>query len=157
MMMKKMEYWIEHLEMDAHVEGGWYKQTYQSDVMVGDRTTASSIYFLLSEKNFSAFHRLTADEIWYYHYGHTLTIVAIDLEGRLHEWKLGSNIDKGEQLQVLVPKGWIFGSYVFHGYGLVSCMVTPGFTFDDFELFRRKELIAEYPEHEKIIREMTRS
>jgi hypothetical protein len=33
---------------------------------------------------------------------------------------------------------------------LVSCSVSPGFEFNDFELFKKEELISLYPEQEKI-------
>lgn len=39
-------------------------------------------------------------------------------------------------------------------YGLVGCMVAPGFDFADFELFTQRQLIELYPQHEGIIRKM---
>lgn len=154
--MDTKEYWIEQLQLIPHVEGGWYNQTYASSISLDVRASATSIYFLLSEDNFSAFHRLTADEMWYYHFGASITILAIDLEGQLHTFKLGNNLAAGETPQVLVPKGWIFGSYVDTDFSVVSCMVTPGFTFNDFTLFTRAELLAAYPMQEEAILRLTR-
>jgi predicted cupin superfamily sugar epimerase len=70
--------------------------------------------------------------------------------------KLGVNIDKGETLQYLVPKNSIFGSSVKEKdtYSLVGCMVSPGFDFQDFELFTQKELLAQYPQHSEVIRKL---
>ncbi|WP_334308776.1 cupin domain-containing protein [Lacrimispora sp.] len=42
-----------------------------------------------------------------------------------------------------------------NGYALVGCMVSPGFEFRDFELFKRNELIAKYPQHKQIIHKLT--
>ena len=154
--MESIDYWIDALELTPHVEGGWFRQTYASEVAIGDRASATSIYFLLSADNFSAFHRLTADEMWYFHHGATITIVAIDLEGKLHNFKLGKDIAAGESLQVLIPKGWSFASYVDTAFSVVSCMVTPGFTFDDFTLLKQADLLRAYPEHASIIKQLTR-
>jgi predicted cupin superfamily sugar epimerase len=39
----------------------------------------------------------------------------------------------------------------------VSCAVAPGFEYDEFELAKRSELLAEYPGFEQIIMELTHS
>jgi predicted cupin superfamily sugar epimerase len=57
--------------------------------------------------------------------------------GEYQEYRLGLDLEKGETPQVLVPKNAIFGSSVDteDSYALVGCMVSPGFVFEDFELF----------------------
>ena len=40
-------------------------------------------------------------------------------------------------------------------WALVSCVVTPGFEFTDFELGDRAALLAAHPEHAEIVRELT--
>ena len=40
----------------------------------------SSIYFLLNTGDISHFHRIDADEVWYYHAGESLTIHMITSE-----------------------------------------------------------------------------
>ncbi|EID70990.1 cupin domain protein, PF06172 protein [Streptococcus pseudopneumoniae SK674] len=42
-------------------------------------------------------------------------------------------------------------------YALVSCLVAPGFEFEDFELFERVDLLATYLEHKEMIERLTRS
>ena len=159
--MNTKEYFIEHLGLEQHIEGGAFVNTYASDYSITDRNgnqrpSSTSIYFLIDEGDFSAFHRLQSDEIWYYHYGSSFTIAAIDLEGTLHLFKLGPNLVAGEQLQITVPRGWIFGSYVETGFGVCGCMVTPGFDFADFELFTAATLLEKYPQHHTIIKKLTR-
>ncbi|MFL6561911.1 MAG: cupin domain-containing protein, partial [Bacillus sp. (in: firmicutes)] len=36
-------------------------------------------------------------------------------------------------------------------YSLVGCMVSPGFEFQDFELFTQNDLLLKYPQHEEVI------
>ena len=159
------EYWIKNLGLNPHPEGGYYKSTYDSDSIFSDsdiveigkrRKLFTSIYFLLRSEDISHFHRLKSDELWYYHGGSSLTVHVIDESGLYHELKLGLNIEKGEEPQVLVPKNSIFGSSVMEQgtFSLVGCMVSPGFEFEDFELFDQEELLKEYPQHEIIIRKM---
>lgn len=103
------------------------------------------------------FHRLTADEMWYFHAGQSLTIYMIDPDGVLTTAQLGLNLAAGERPQFLVPKGCIFGSAMNQdGFSLVGCMVSPGFTFDDFELFSQQTLLAQYPQHSDIIQRLSR-
>jgi Uncharacterized conserved protein len=152
---------IELLQLEEHVEGGWYAQSYKSPYQVTDkneniRPSSTSIYFMLDENNFSALHRLQADEIWYFHGGSTFTVYAIDLSGVAHEYRLGLNVQAGELPQVVIPNGWIFGSFVENGFGLVGCAVSPGFDYHDFELLAAEELLAVYPQHETMIKKLTR-
>lgn len=159
--MKDANYFITNLEMNAHPEGGYYKQSFLSDQVTNlnqkQRQLWSSIYFLLCKDEVSNFHRLTADEMWYFHSGSALTIYMITPDGELITQDLGLEIEKGQKPQILVPKGYIFGSAMHNeGYSLVGCMVSPGFTFEDFELFERNDLLKMYPEHEKIIKKLTR-
>ena len=152
--MKSSQYWVEHLKLERHVEGGYYRQVLKSKDRHDNRALYTSIYFLLEHGNPSHLHQLTADEVWYYHAGHSLTIHTISKSGEYEAIKLGTDVENGEVLQALVPKGTIFGSSVENEgeYALVSCMVAPGFEFDDFKLFTQDELIERFPQHDDIIR-----
>ncbi len=164
--MNTADYFIKNLDMTPHPEGGFYKEIYASEENItsndlevdfeGSRILWTSIYFLLRDGEVSNFHRLKSDEMWYYHSGSPLTIYMISPEGELITEQLGLDIEHGEKPQVLVPKNYIFGSAMNHeGYALVGCMVSPGFEFRDFELFKRNELIAKYPQHQQIIHKLT--
>ena len=156
--MKSAQYYIEKLDMIPHVEGGYFKDSIISkDFFREDKKLFSSIYFLLKTGEVSHFHRLTSDEMWYYHDGQALTIYMITPDGELITKQLGLDVERGEVPQVLVPKGYIFGSSMNNdGFALVGCMVAPAFTFDDFELFERAELLNMYPNLEDIIKKLTR-
>ncbi|MEC4725087.1 cupin domain-containing protein [Shewanella sp. D64] len=156
--MQSAEGYIQHLELEQHVEGGYYRSSYRSDEPFDDkRALWSSIYFLLRTDEVSNFHRLTADEMWYFHAGQSLTIYMIDEEGKLTTAQLGLDLAAGERPQFLVPKGSVFGSAMNQpGFSLVGCMVSPGFTFEDFELFSQESLLEEYPEHKEVIQRLSR-
>ncbi|CBZ02611.1 cupin domain-containing protein [Clostridium botulinum] len=166
--MKDANYFIEKLDMIAHPEGGYYKESFISaeNITDSDLTTTfddkrilwTSIYFLLRNGEVSNFHRLKSDEMWYYHSGSPLTIYMITPEGELITEQLGLDIEKGEKPQVLVPKNYIFGSAMNNkGYALVGCMVSPGFEFRDFELFERDTLLNLYPKYKETIEKLTRA
>ncbi|MGT2772037.1 cupin domain-containing protein [Streptococcus marimammalium] len=159
-MTKSAQKWVKLLDMEAHPEGGYFCEVERSKDKIQidgkERTLFTSIYFLLEKENPSHFHRLTADEIWYYHDGQPLTVHMITPDGDYKTATLGHDIAKGQILQYRVSKGTIFGSTVEEGFSLVSCMVSPGFEYEDFELFSRKELILQYPEHAAIIKQLTK-
>ena len=161
--MNDANYYVTKLGMEPHPEGGFYKRTFESEEQTSDqelsvafegkRKLYTSIFFLLGSKDISHLHRLKSDELWYYHAGSPLTIHVIDEKGNYKESKLGINLDEGEIPQVLVPKNSIFGSSVRDEdtFSLVGCMVSPGFEFQDFELFTQEELLAKYPQHKDVI------
>jgi predicted cupin superfamily sugar epimerase len=64
---------------------------------------------------------------------------------------------RGQTPQLVVPKNTIFGSSVTdeNSYSFVSCVVAPGFDFNDFELFTRDALLEEFPEEFAIIERLT--
>jgi len=165
--MNTAQYWIEQLDMVAHPEGGYYKESFKAEEEIksadiaensdGNRHLWTSIYFLIEKGDASHFHRLKSDEMWYYHGGSPLDIYMITPQGELKVEKLGLNIGAGEKPQILVPKNTIFGSALDDNpFSLVGCMVSPGFDFRDFELFERKHLLEEYPEYGQVISKLTR-
>ena len=159
--MQNAEYFIKHLNLLPHPEGGYYRQTCQSDENVsfdrfdGSRLLWTSIYFLLRDGEISHFHRLLSDELWYYHGDSALSIYIIDADGKLQIRQLGLNVDNGEEPQILVPRGTIFGSKMNNpGFSLVGCMVSPGFDFHDFEMLKKVDMLRDYPQYAEIIEEM---
>lgn len=157
--MRTKEEWIKELHLEAHPEGGFYLRTEESEETITRdhkmRKLYTSIYFVLTEESPSHFHQLKADEIWYYHDGGPLTVHCIYQDGTYEAVKVGKDTQKGERLHFNVPAGTIFGSTVEKDYSLVSCIVVPGFDFEDFKLFTKEELLKEYPEYEEIITRLT--
>ena len=166
--MQNSEYYIKSLGLEKHPEGGWFKEAYRSSEEIaaehlperfsGGRHHSTSIYFLLSSDTFSAFHRIKSDELWHFYDGSAVTIYMIDRDGNYSEITLGRNIDSGEVFQCVIPHGVWFGARVNEpdSFCLVGCTVAPGFHFDDFELGEREKLLEMFPQHTKIINELTR-
>jgi uncharacterized protein len=165
--MEAAQQWIDRLNLQPHPEGGWYRQTYRAPLMLpqaalpgftGDRAASTAIYFLLEGDQFSAFHRLRSDEVWHFYAGSGLVVHVIESGGGYRELLLGSDVQSGEQFQAIVPAGCWFGSSLRqpNTYALVGCTVVPGFDFADFEIAKRDELAACYPQHRNIIQRLTR-
>jgi predicted cupin superfamily sugar epimerase len=155
--MKTAAYWIEKLELEKHPEGGYFREIYLSDDVVpqtglpanfrGERSFATSIYYLLEGGDFSAFHRIKSDEIWHYYAGSSAIEILSLEKGNLKKYLAGNDPDKGQDFQVIVPKNTWFAARLLnpYGYALAGCTVSPGFHFEDFELAGDK-LMKEYPE-----------
>ena len=122
------------------------------------RAASTAIYFLLEGQNFSGLHRLRSDEVWHFYAGSPLVVEVIEPEGRHVSIRLGSDWDAGQMPQAVVRAGCWFGSHVadWKSWALVGCTVAPGFEFEDFEMGKRAELIANYPQHRGLIERLTR-
>jgi predicted cupin superfamily sugar epimerase len=166
--MSTKEQLIDTLNLAPHPEGGFYRETYRSektfsDSVLGDtyegyRNLGTGIYFLLTGDAFSAFHRIKQDELWFFHLGAPIELHMISPEGKHSKHMIGIDIENGESPQLIVPGGYWFAAKVskHQDYSLVSCTVSPGFDFRDFEMPMRKELCNLFPQHEAIITEFTR-
>ena len=119
------EYWIKHLGLSPHPEGGYYSATYKSDLTIaaaalppgfhGSRSASTAIYFLLAGKDFSALHRLASDELWHFYAGESLVVYVIDPHGKLSQLHLGNRPEAGEVFQAVVRAGSWFGSRLKDG------------------------------------------
>jgi uncharacterized protein len=161
------DFWIQHLQLNRHIEGGWYTEAYRSALTFtkeqlpaafgSERNACTHIYFLLDKKGYSAFHRIKSDELWHFYAGDPLIIYEIDEEGKMKEHLLGNDIEKEQSLFCTIKEGNWFGSKVADGgeYVLAGCTVAPGFDFNDFELADKKLLLAAYPHYAKQINQLT--
>jgi predicted cupin superfamily sugar epimerase len=156
--MTQLQQLINELGLQAHHEGGYYKETYRSGQTLDgqDRQLLTSIYFLLTAENVSRFHRIKSDELWYFHAGSPLIVHTLSERGH-EQHHLGLDLSKGQQPFLWIPKDTIFGSSILEkeGYSLVSCAVAPGFDFRDFELFTAEQLLLKFAAHREIIERLT--
>ena len=158
-----------HLGLEPlDLEGGWFRRTHASEltlpagslpsIFAGPRHAASAIQALLTPDGFSALHRLVSDEIWCFHAGDPLESLRLLPDGS-GEWvTLGHDVAAGQRLQdVVVAHTWQ-GTRLRPGgrWALVSCIVVPEFTWDDFELGERAPLAERYPAFAKEIAALTR-
>jgi len=159
---------IQKLNLAPHPEGGYFRETYRSkgetsyecldSRYTGKRNYSTCIYFLLTYGSFSAFHRITQDEIWHFYDGSPLYLHMISADGEYSKVTLGRDLNAVEVPQFIVPGGTWFAATVISpgGYTLVGCTVSPGFDFADFEPGNRDALISLFPKHSGIIKQLTR-
>ncbi len=126
---------IDKLGLAPHPEGGWYRETWRAPERVGDRAIATAILFLLEEGQRSHWHRVDATEIWLWHSGSPLTLLtAPGDDGPIDTYRLGGNPLAGEIPQHVIAPGDWQATEARDGWGLVSCIVAPGFQFEGFTL-----------------------
>lgn len=130
------------LGLEPHPEGGWFRRTWAGsspvDTPNGQRPSATCIHYLLTPGEHSAWHVVTSDEIWLWHGPGTLEL-ALGGEGEApsipEKILLGPDAEAGHLAQLVVPAG-TWQAARLHGETevLVSCVVSPGFSFDDWRL-----------------------
>ena len=125
------------LDLAPHPEGGWFRQTWVSPepVTLPDgrvRPTATLIYFLLPAGESSAWHRVASDEVWLAHTG--AVTVELGGSGAVPAVDVTGFVVDAATPQGLVPAGVWQRTVPSTDDALVSCLVSPGFDFADFEL-----------------------
>jgi uncharacterized protein len=162
--MQDIQTIIDSLNLEPHPEGGFYKEMYRSKIIVndlkgsGDKSAYTSIYYLLSGKDFSAWHRIKYDETWYFHLGCDVLIYFFDENKLLCNTPIGMT---STNLQITIPGNTWFAAKLLDedNFCLVSCAVAPGFEFSDFEIAKREDLLNEFgssSENIQIIEALTR-
>lgn len=132
------------LDLLPHPEGGWYRETWRSDVRLtpqgypGERASATAIYFLLPPGEESVWHAVRSAELWLWHRGGPLTLLLGGGGERPAEPAtvvLGADVAGGQVPQAVVPAGfWQAARPAGDEEVLVSCVVSPGFDFADFRV-----------------------
>lgn len=164
--MKSAQYWIEHLQMIPHPEGGYYLRPHISDetfvrkdipgVYSSERKLWTSEYMLIEAGQDMSFHRVRSEEMWYFHAGAPLKVHILTPEGAHHLHTLGIDMDAEQQLQLQISKNCIVALEGDNAlYSLIGVMISPGFDMDDFKLFSKNELISRFPQHAQLIERFT--
>ncbi|ABS77618.2 cupin [Coxiella burnetii] len=151
-------------------EGGHFKLIEKSDHKIsvpkeryesGERYAFSLIYYCLGKNEFSAWHRLKSDEEWQWQEGGPLNLYMIVSDGTFNKVKLSPTSDPKSVSSFVVPKDTWFSAFIDtqteEDCSLVTCKVTPAFEWEDFEIGNREELIKQFPQHAKIIKEFSRT
>ena len=131
--------------MKQHPEGGWYKETWKANFQIPQASIGRSLlpgqgmrqppYFLLHPGEVSSWHTVLSDELWLYHSG---SPVKLTLGGKGDEPEaeqeliLGMDLEQGQRPQVSFLVRVADGEPLGDEPALVTCIVAPGFHFDDF-------------------------
>ena len=126
---------IRLLDMKPHPEGGYYAETYRSATPDDGRGAMTAIYYLLQADEVSAWHRVDADEAWFWHAGGPLVLSLSPPDGKgVTSLQLGPDLRAGQVPQGIVPARYWQAAESLGAWTLVSCSVAPGFQFSGFEL-----------------------
>lgn len=162
--MNRAKQLIQQLELEPLLEGGYFKRIFESELVIPkaqfpdrfsrERLAGSAIYYLLESGDFSAFHRLRADEQWHFYEGAPLVLHLLD--HKLDHQMITLGNPEKPRFETVVPHGTWMAARSLGDFSLVGCTCTPAFHADDFELGERNALIKEFPEHEDLVRQFTR-
>ena len=143
--MTELPEWVRRLDLVPHPEGGWYRETWRSDMTLsheslpphydGPRSAGTAILFVLMPGQQSAWHTVRSAELWFYHRGSPLVLeYGLERESPTRT-ALGSDVLAGHHPQAVVPPGhWQRARSEGTEPTLVSCVVVPGFDYADFGL-----------------------
>lgn len=147
--MSEQQQLIEQHGLVPHPEGGFFAEVHRAKhrVKTGagspERSAYTSIYYLLAGDDFSAWHRIQSDETWFFHSGCDLSIYSFAENGQLQTQHLG--IESGCFQLTIAARTWFAAQPArADSCSFVSCVVAPGFEFEDFELGSRQLLLEAY-------------
>ena len=158
---------IRALDLEGHIEGGYFRQTFKADdnnaveTANGQRVIMTSIYYLLTaDSPIGHFHKNCSDIMHYFHLGDPITYYLIHPDGKLETRVLGPDVINGQELQFVVPGGvWKasrIGTDGFAGYGLIGEAVAPGFEYSDMQLGNTEQMLETFPQHAELIQLLSR-
>lgn len=157
---------VDALQLEGHMEGGFYRRTFQADHRPmldtdhGPRYIMTSIYYMLTAQSpIGHLHRNRSDIMHYFHGGDPITYYVLNEEGQLQTYRLGPDLAAGQTFQLLVKGGLWKASRIAtdgrYGYGLISEAVAPGFDYQDMVLGERDILSQRFPQHKGLIAQLT--
>ncbi len=130
------------------VEGGYFRSTYLTQ-------NSSAIYYLITPDSWSAFHRLSSDEVWHFYAGDPARQLQI-FPDRSHKiFRIGRNFSEGEVPQLLSPAGvWQSTRLEAEGkWALFGTTMAPPYSNEQYDHGEQNTLSSMYPELSDIIRE----
>jgi hypothetical protein len=136
-------------------EDGFFVETYRAKENCNGHSLCTAIYFLLKTGGFSEIHRLRADEIFHFYLGSPAEMLLLYSNGEGKILRLGNNLEKAENPQIIVPRGVWQGCRTTGDFTLFGCTVAPGFEYADYESANREDLIREFPGFADQIRMLT--
>jgi predicted cupin superfamily sugar epimerase len=148
----KPEQVIERLKLQPlPVEGGYFRELYRSE-------NCSTIFYMITQTNFSALHKLISDEIYHFYLGDPVQLETISPEGEHQTILLGNDIAYNHQLIHVVPRDHWQGSRLAPNgsFALLGCTVNPAFRFEDCQHATGSELLNLFPQHADVIERLTR-
>lgn len=124
---------ISLLGLEPHIEGGFYRQSFADTPDASGRPISTLIYYMLTDNQAGAWHRVDAAEVWHWYAGSPM-LLSISRDGKaVVEHKLGADLAAGQRPQAVVPAGAWQQAKAQGEWALVGCTVAPGFQFSKLE------------------------
>lgn len=133
---------IDLLDLEPHVEGGYFRQVFRSSIHVHlppdheERRALTTIYFLLVAGEYSCWHQVRSDEVWHYYEGAALELFWVEQGAKEYTRRLVGEVGDLSRPVAVVPGGYWQMARTTGEYTLVGCTVGPGFEYEDFRLLR---------------------
>ena len=125
---------IAALGLQAHPEGGHYRETLRVPRPDHMRGFMTAIYYLLAAGERSHWHRVDAVELWNWYAGAPLRLSVSEDGARVRDHLLHGEIAGGAEPQALVPAQAWQSAESLGAWTLVGCCVAPAFEFSGFTL-----------------------
>ncbi|KAH3794401.1 uncharacterized protein LOC127837548 isoform X2 [Dreissena polymorpha] len=164
----EMERLKKQLGLVHHLSGyGAFREMFKGDREVvftsptshdGPRSTATSIYFLLTQPHCVTWHKHLSDEGFYWHAGGKVKVRILTDGGTLSSVTLGDVVRNEDCMgQAIVPHDTWYCAELQGGaaYALYSAVVTPGFEFRDWIAGEREAMLKAFPQHHDVIIQFT--
>jgi predicted cupin superfamily sugar epimerase len=148
-------------------EGGFYKETYRCEEKIPQnalperystsKNVSTAIFYLLTPDTCSRLHRLPSDEVYHFYLGDPVVMLQLHPNGKSAMLVIGPEIDKGQSVQIVVPRGTWQGSFLKEGgrFALLGATVSPAFDFSDYDAGVQNVLVQKYPGHKDLIVRLT--
>ena len=134
-----------------HPEGMKYVESH------GDAHRNSG-HWLFLPGTFSCFHKVhNNEEFWLIHLGRVLVHV-LDPDGAHHVLRLGTDLTAGELPVVTVPVNYWQAAEIPEGtpFAFGTNVCAPAFSYEEFAIARREDLLRDFPDHADLIIRLTR-
>lgn len=139
---------IQLLRLQPHPEGGHYREIHRAEAEDDEgRAAVTTIDFLLAggeTPEFSAWHRVDADEVWHLLEGDGLRLWMLSPEGDHLEAHTLGRVTGRHRPRVVVPAGWWQAAEPCGDFAYVGATVAPGFQFEGFEFGRDDPFLKQW-------------
>lgn len=135
-----------------HPDGPKFVETHRDECR-------SSGHWLFLPGVFSSFHKvLNNEELWLIHTGRLLVHV-LDPDGAHHILRLGTDFAAGERPAVAVPAGYWQAAEIPENtpFAFGTNVCAPSFSYEEFNIANREELLRDFPNHKDLIIQLTKS
>ncbi|MCK9169391.1 MAG: cupin domain-containing protein [Treponema sp.] len=134
----------------AEPEHTYFSEAGRGELSGGGKSSWGMMYGLYcrSPDSFSRFHRLIVDEIWSFYEGDPFRLYLLYPDGSAEEVVMGTDYRAGQVYQFRIPAGVWQGACLTDtgSYALYGCTTVPAFTQACFEIGRKQDLLASYPQ-----------